>query len=87
MSKTFVSKFVVLPDGTRLLPFVLRNMGPTNEGVQIGDGTAKGMVGFIKVADENKKLKVLDLLDECATRGKKFVQPDWSFLNEGGGEQ
>jgi hypothetical protein len=74
------SKFVKLPNGTRLRTFVMSACSPTNTGVSITN-SAGAMIGFIDATDVTERELIMDLLDECMSGGKKFVQPDWSFLN------
>jgi hypothetical protein len=79
-SKSSKSKFVKLPNGTRLRPYLIAQCSPTDKGVSILN-SGGNMIGFIDTLDATEKQIVMDLLDDCANDNKKFVQPDWSFLN------
>lgn len=76
-------KFLVLPNGSRLRPFVIAGISVTDKGVALSSSGGT-MVGFIEVEDSSRRKEIAELLDECVTVGKNFVQPDWAALGLAG---
>ncbi len=74
------SKFIRFPDGACCRPHMIGAINPSEKGVVASTSNGE-MLGFIRVRDEAKKTRVVNLLADCCDAGKKFVQPDWSFLD------
>jgi hypothetical protein len=75
------SKFIRFPNGARCRPHMIGGVNPTETGVMVT--TSNGdILSFILARDEEQQIRVIDLLADCCDAGKKFVQPDWSFLDD-----
>jgi len=72
---------IKLPNGNRLMPYMIAGITPKNKGVGVTNSNGD-MIGFIPETDPALQAQVMDLLEACKNAGKKFVQPDWSFLDE-----
>ena len=75
------SKFLKLPNGTVIRPFMITICSPTDSGVALLSSSSL-MVGFIEVDstkyDADKlKLLIMRLIQECCDLGKNFKQIDW----------
>jgi len=75
------SKFLKLPNGTVIRPFMIMICSPTDSGVALHSSSSQ-MVGFIEVdsakyEDEKLKLILMRLIQECVDLGKNFNQINW----------
>lgn len=65
--------------GTKILTMATVNI--TDNGVSVLN--ARGdMVGWIEANTKEKKQKAAKLILDAIVAGKRFEQPDWSFLNQ-----
>ena len=71
----------ILPDGNAMCPSLIRSVQQTKKGVACFD-TQKRVVAWIPVADAQKCLRVRDIMIKAADEGRRFQQPDWSFLSD-----
>ncbi len=76
-------KFLVLPNGSRLRPFMIAGISITENGVALSS-SGGDMVGFIAAEGLPKQKEIAELMDGCVTAGKNFVQPDWAALGLAG---
>lgn len=74
--------FLVLPNGSRMRPYVIASISITDTGVALT--SSSDMLGFIEVEDLSKKKMVAELVQDCVTAGKDFEQPDWAALGLAG---
>ncbi len=77
-----MSNLFLLPDGNALSVTLIRS-------VRVAQGKRKGViccdaqnrpVAWIAVPDEKKCLQVRDIMIRVVDDGRRFQQPDWSFL-------
>jgi hypothetical protein len=75
------SKFLKLPNGAIIRPFMIAISSPTDNGVSLLSSSSQ-MIGFIEV-DSNKydadklKLLIMRLIQECVDLTRNFQQIDW----------
>jgi hypothetical protein len=75
------SKFLKLPNGSIVRPYMIAASSPIDTGVSLLSSTSE-MIGFIEVDSakyhaEKLKLIIVNLIQECVDLGKKFNQIDW----------
>ena len=76
-----INRFLRLPSGQLIRPFMIGGMKPDVVGVELVDTSNKNL-GIIEFDDElydAEKLKphIISLLEACCEQGKNFKQIDW----------
>lgn len=78
-----MSTLIVMPDGNALSPTLIKQVSLIKgKGVLCRDAQQRN-IAWIPVTDEEKGERVRDILIRLAADERRFVQPDWSFLNDG----
>lgn len=77
-----MSTLIVMPDGNALSPTLIKQVSLIKgKGVLCRDAQQRN-IAWIPVTDEEKGERVRDILIRLAADERRFVQPDWSFLDE-----
>ena len=76
-----INRFLRLPSGQLIRPFMIGGMKPDVLGVVLVDTSNKNL-GIIEIDDElydaeNLKPHIISLLEACCEQGKNFKQIDW----------
>lgn len=80
-SKVKQPTMIKLPNGNRIVPMIITGIAGGDTGVRVTSFNGD-MIGFIPVINPTLQAQVMDLLEACKDAGKKFEQPDWSFLDQ-----
>lgn len=78
------SKFLKLPNGSVIRPFMIAISSATDSGVILLSSSSL-IIGFIEVDGskydaEKLKLIIIQLIQECVDLGKNFKQIDWESV-------
>ena len=78
------SKFLRLPNGQSIRPFMIASVSPSESGVQIL-GTSGNLIGFINIDslqyNEKIKTEICDLItDSCDNKSNKISQIEWDIV-------
>jgi hypothetical protein len=73
-------RLIDLPDGNAISPSLIKSVQlRKGKGVFLLDAQQRP-VAWIPVVDEEKGVRVRDLMKRVANEGPRAQQPDWSFL-------
>lgn len=77
---------IVFPNGGCTKVLTMATVNITDNGVAVLN--ARGdMVGWIEADNNNKKRRAADEVRAAMGAGKRFTQPDWSYLAEDDDEE
>lgn len=75
------SKFLRLPNGQSIRPFMISSIYPSESGVQLLNASGN-MIGFIEIDNKQYhdriKIEICDLItNACSYKSNKIIQIDW----------
>lgn len=80
MSDKEYTSIITLPDGTCARVYAITSASPKGNSVEVrGDNC---IITTLDLDHDYQAKRVAELIMDCLKKGKKAIQPDWSFLTD-----
>ncbi len=81
MTNKEYTSIITLPDGTCARVYAISSASPKGSSVEVrGDNGV--IITTLEFDHDYQAKRVAELIMDCLRKGKKAIQPDWSFLTD-----